>query len=92
MDKTYRAFNYNKTDALKSDFADSPSRLARFEEIYLRFTKNVSTGVRRMSAENLFDANPDEDAPGVSNGFNYSCNAPYDTDGGQYSVRLNARL
>ncbi|MEH6810461.1 MAG: TonB-dependent receptor [Hyphomonas oceanitis] len=136
------AFNYNQTDVLQSDFADSPSRLARFEQIYPRFTTNVSAGFQkggvafntrlrwigpwvdfadqdgtlvqefgselfvdasvsfalterltlRIGAENLFDAYPDEAALEVSKGLIYSRNAPYDTDGGQYYIRLNARL
>jgi iron complex outermembrane receptor protein len=136
------SFNYNQTDVLKSDFTDSPSRLARIERLYPRFTTNLSAGFRqgsvsfdtrlrwigpwvdyadqdgtqiqefsselfvdasvsfalterltlRVGAENLFNAYPDEAALEVSKGLIYSRNAPYDTDGGQYYVRLNARL
>ena len=46
----------------------------------------------RVGAENLFNAYPDEAALEVSKGLIYSRNAPYDTDGGQYYVRLGARL
>lgn len=46
----------------------------------------------RFGAENLFNEYPDEAVLEVSKGLIYSRNAPYDTDGGQYYVRLSARL
>nr|WP_321362526.1 TonB-dependent receptor [uncultured Hyphomonas sp.] len=43
----------------------------------------------RLGAENLFSEYPDEAILEVSKGLIYSRNAPYDTDGGQYYVRLS---
>ncbi|MDO6474255.1 TonB-dependent receptor [Alteromonas sp. 1_MG-2023] len=40
--------------------------------------------------ENLFDAYPDEATYQASRGLIYSRNAPYDTDGGSYSLRIDA--
>ncbi|MXP24552.1 TonB-dependent receptor [Altererythrobacter indicus] len=42
----------------------------------------------RAGAENLFDAYPDEATYQAVRGLIYSRNAPYDTDGGQYYIRL----
>lgn len=42
----------------------------------------------RAGAENVFDAYPDEATNQAVRGLIYSRNAPYDTDGGQYYVRL----
>ncbi|MBY9068495.1 TonB-dependent receptor [Hyphomonas sp. WL0036] len=46
----------------------------------------------RIGAENLFNEYPEEARLEASKGLIYSRNAPYDTDGGQYYVRLNVRL
>ena len=43
----------------------------------------------RHGAENVFDQYPDEATYQASRGLIYSRNAPYDTDGGQYYVRLD---
>ena len=48
--------------------------------------------VLRVGAENLFDTYPDEATLQANRGLIYSRNAPYDTDGGQYYVRLEARF
>ena len=45
-----------------------------------------------FGAENLFNQYPDEAVLEVSKGLIYSRNAPYDTDGGQYFLRLSARF
>ncbi|MBR9805985.1 MAG: TonB-dependent receptor [Alphaproteobacteria bacterium] len=45
-----------------------------------------------LGAENLFNQYPDEATLEASKGLIYSRNAPYDTDGGLYYIRLNARL
>ena len=42
----------------------------------------------RAGAENVFDTYPDEATNQAVRGLIYSRNAPYDTDGGQYYVRL----
>ncbi len=42
----------------------------------------------RAGAENLFNSYPDEATNQAVRGLIYSRNAPYDTDGGQYYVRL----
>lgn len=46
----------------------------------------------RLGAENLFDAYPDEATFQANRGLIYSRNAPYDTDGGLYYLRLNVRF
>ncbi len=46
----------------------------------------------RLGVENLFNEYPDEAILEVSKGLIYSRNAPYDTDGGQYYVRLSTRF
>jgi len=46
----------------------------------------------RIGAENVFDTYPDEAVFQASRGLIYSRNAPYDTDGGQYYVRLDVRF
>lgn len=43
-------------------------------------------------AENLFDTYPDEATNQANRGLIYSRNAPYDTDGGQYFVRIGAEF
>ncbi len=50
-------------------------------------TEQVSV---RVGAENLFDEYPDEATNQANRGLIYSRNAPYDTDGGRYYVRLTA--
>jgi iron complex outermembrane receptor protein len=44
-----------------------------------------------LGVENLFNAYPERATYQSSRGLKYSRNAPYDTDGGQYYLRLNAR-
>ena len=51
----------------------------------MQFTENLSI---RVGAENIFDTYPDEATNQAVRGLIYSRNAPYDTDGGQYYVRL----
>ena len=46
----------------------------------------------RVGAENVLDTYPDEAVFQASRGLIYSRNAPYDTDGGQYYVRLDVRF
>ena len=50
-----------------------------------RMTPNISI---RGGAENLFDTYPAEATNQANRGLIYSRNAPYDTDGGRYYVRL----
>ena len=50
-----------------------------------QLTPNISI---RGGAENLFNSYPDEATNQAVRGLIYSRNAPYDTDGGQYYVRL----
>jgi iron complex outermembrane receptor protein len=45
-----------------------------------------------VGAENIFDTYPDEATFQASRGLIYSRNAVYDTDGGLYYVRLNAKF
>ncbi len=54
-------------------------------------TYNISEQVSmRVGAENVFDEYPDEATNQAVRGLIYSRNAPYDTDGGRYYVRLTA--
>ena len=46
----------------------------------------------RVGAENVFNKYPDEAVLQASRGLIYSRYAPYDTDGGQYYVRLDVRF
>ena len=46
----------------------------------------------RVGAENVFDAYPDEATYQANRGLIYSRNAPYDTDGGNYYIRLDAKF
>lgn len=46
----------------------------------------------KVAAENIFDQYPEKAIFQASRGIEYSRNAPYDTYGGQVSVRLNARF
>lgn len=68
-------------------------------ELFQRFGSmalfDISVGYRfdehfslRAGAENVFDSYPDEATNQAVRGLIYSRNAPYDTDGGQYYVRL----
>ncbi|WP_332770444.1 TonB-dependent receptor plug domain-containing protein [Phenylobacterium sp.] len=52
-----------------------------------RANENISI---RLGAENVFDAYPDEAVFQASRGLVYSRNAPYDTNGGQYYLRVDA--
>jgi iron complex outermembrane receptor protein len=52
-------------------------------------TANVTLAV---GAENVFDEYPDEATNQANRGLIYSRNAPYDTDGGQYYLRLDTRF
>ena len=45
-----------------------------------------------LGAENVFDDYPDEATNQANRGLIYSRNAPYDTDGGQYYLRLDTRF
>ena len=46
----------------------------------------------KLGAENVFDTYPAQAVFQASRGLVYSRNAPYDTNGGQYYVRLDARF
>lgn len=46
----------------------------------------------KVSAENIFDQYPEKAIFQASRGIEYSRNAPYDTYGGQFYVRLNAKF
>ncbi len=55
------------------------------------YTVNPNLSLK-VGAENVFDAYPDEAIFQASRGLVYSRNAPYDTNGGNYYVRLDARF
>ncbi len=46
----------------------------------------------KFAGENIFDTYPDKAVFQASRGIDYSRNSPYDTDGGQYFIRLNANF
>jgi iron complex outermembrane receptor protein len=52
-------------------------------------TTNITVA---LGAENVFDEYPDEATNQANRGLIYSRNAPYDTDGGQYYLRLDTRF
>jgi iron complex outermembrane receptor protein len=52
-------------------------------------TPNVTIA---LGAENVLDEYPDEATNQANRGLIYSRNAPYDTDGGQYYLRLQTRF
>ena len=54
-----------------------------------RFSEQLSV---RVGAENVLDNYPDEAEFQANRGLIYSRNAPYDTDGGFYYVRLDVKL
>ena len=54
-----------------------------------QFTENLSV---KVGAENIFNTYPDEATNQAVRGLIYSRNAPYDTDGGQYYVRLGVQF
>lgn len=57
--------------------------------VTVELTENIAL---RAGAENIFDTYPDEATNQANRGLIYSRNAPYDTDGGQYYVRLGLRF
>lgn len=68
----------------------------RFGSIFL-FDASVAVQLAdhfgvRVGGENLFDTFPDEATFQANRGLIYSRNAPYDTDGGLYYVRLGMRF
>ena len=59
----------------------------------LGFTYNLTdTYSVRVGAENVFNTYPEEATYQANRGLIYSRNAPYDTDGGNYYVRLDAKF
>lgn len=54
-----------------------------------QLTKNLNL---RVGAENVFNSYPDEATNQSVRGLIYSRNAPYDTDGGQYYVRVGVEF
>lgn len=76
-----------------TDTSDDPNEDFQVfgDEVFVDFaaTMHVNENVYvRVGAENLFDAYPDESRRQAVRGLIYSRNAPYDTDGGQYYVRV----
>ena len=57
--------------------------------VTVRLPRQISL---RVGAQNLFDTYPDKATYQASRGLVYSRNSPYDTDGGQYYVRMEARF
>ena len=55
------------------------------------YTVNPNLAIK-VGAENVFGTYPDEAIFQASRGLVYSRNAPYDTNGGNYYVRLDARF
>lgn len=55
----------------------------------VQITPNVSI---RGGAENLFNSYPDEATSQASRGLIYPRSAPYDTDGGQYYIRMGLKF
>ena len=54
---------------------------------------NITDKIRAVAgAENLFNSYPDKATFQANRGLLYSRNAPYDTDGGQYYLRLDVKI
>ncbi|HCR66430.1 MAG TPA: hypothetical protein DIW38_07955, partial [Oceanicaulis sp.] len=62
-----------------------------FVDLGLRVELNENFAMR-VGAENIFDTYPDESRRQANRGLIYSRNAPYDTDGGKYYLRLEANF
>ncbi|MBF34130.1 MAG: TonB-dependent receptor [Hyphomonadaceae bacterium] len=62
-----------------------------FVDIGLTYNVTDNYSVR-VGAENVFDEYPDEATYQANRGLIYSRNAPYDTDGGNYYIRLDAKF
>ena len=60
-------------------------------DVALTWNATENTSVR-IGAENVFDTYPAKALFQASRGLEYSRNAPYDTNGGQYYVRLDAKF
>ncbi|MBY9068493.1 TonB-dependent receptor [Hyphomonas sp. WL0036] len=79
----WRDYSGNATGDIFQDFGS----MVLFD-IGASYAVNDALSVR-VGAENVFDQYPDEATYQASRGLIYSRNAPYDTDGGQYYVRLD---
>jgi iron complex outermembrane recepter protein len=79
----WRDFSGNATGDIFQDFG----AMVLFD-LGATYKMNDNLSVR-VGAENVFDQYPDEATYQASRGLIYSRNAPYDTDGGQYYVRLD---
>lgn len=76
----------NTTGDIFQEFAG----IALFDAMFgYDVTANVTVA---LGAENIFDEYPDEATNQANRGLIYSRNAPYDTDGGQYYLRLDTRF
>ncbi len=79
------------TDATGNATGDIFQRFGSILLVDLSATLRLAPGVRlQAGAENIFNAYPEEAVFQANRGLIYSRNAPYDTDGGQWFVRLAA--
>lgn len=60
-------------------------------DVGLTYNVNDRLSVR-VGAENVFDLYPDEATFQANRGLIYSRNAPYDTDGGNYYLRVETKF
>jgi iron complex outermembrane receptor protein len=81
----YGPWTDNSDNASGQIFQRFGSMLLFDASLTYRVTENARL---TAGAENIFDAYPDEATFQASRGLVYSRNAPYDTDGGLYYVRL----
>lgn len=76
----------NATGQIFQDFGS----IALFDlSLDYKMTRNINL---RVGAENIFNTYPDEATNQAVRGLIYSRNAPYDTDGGQYYVRVGVEF
>ncbi|MFA7439646.1 MAG: TonB-dependent receptor [Sphingomonadaceae bacterium] len=81
----YGKWTDNSGNATGEIFQDFGSMMLFDLAVDYQVTDNIKL---RVGAENIFDKYPDEATNQAVRGLIYSRNAPYDTDGGQYYVRV----
>ena len=81
------------TDAQANGTADLIQNFGGRTLVDLSVSAQVTPAIKlTVGAENLFDTYPDEATFQASRGLIYSRNAPYDTDGGLWYVRMAAKF
>jgi len=94
FETTARARYYGEwTDSTGNASGDIFQSFGAITLVDLSMSYKVSDAVAvRVGGENIFDTYPDEAVFQASRGLIYSRNAPYDSYGGQWYVRLDAKF